>query len=397
MVVLPKIKGFICTTAHPLGCAQNVLDQIKLVQSGGPIKGKSGKALIIGSSNGFGLSTRITLAFGLNCPTMGVFYEKPPSPGRTATAGYYNTVALEAELNKAGLFAQSFNLDAFTSNAKERVISEIKEKWGQVDYLIYSLAAPRRTDPIDGQTYKSALKTQGESLTSKTINSQTGEIYQITIPAAEPEDILGTIKVMGGEDWKLWVEALQAANCLAPEFVTMAYSYVGPELTQQIYRKGCIGEAKKHLEATTRELNQILAPYKGKAYISVNKALVTLSSAAIPVMSLYITLLYKAMRDLKLHEGCIEQIIRLFRTKFFGATGPELDGEGLIRMDDWELQPEVQKVVEKLFADVTTENVNSIASVADFNNEFLRLFGFGIKGVDYDADVNIEPENSFIS
>lgn len=397
MVVLPKIKGFICTTAHPVGCAQNVRDQIAIVKKDGPISGKSGRALIIGSSNGFGLSTRITMAFGLNCPTMGVFYEKPPLPARTATAGYYNSVAFEDEAEKSGLFARSFNMDAFTTATKDSVIAEIKKEWGQVDYLIYSLAAPRRTDPIDGQTYKSALKTQGEELTSKTINSQTGEIYQITIPAAEPEDITGTVKVMGGEDWKLWVDTLQAAGCIAEGFTTIAYSYVGPRLTQTIYRQGTIGEAKKHLEATTRLLNQSLGNLHGKAYISVNKALVTLSSSAIPVMSLYITLLYKAMRDLKVHEGCIEQMNRLFREKLFLPNGPEVDTDGLIRMDDWEMRSDVQEVVEKLFADVNTENVNKIASVDDFNREFLRLFGFGISGVDYNADVEIEPAQKFIA
>lgn len=397
MIVVPKVKGFICTTAHPLGCTQNILDQISYVKKYGSQNLGHKKVLVIGASTGFGLATRIQLSFGYQFSTIGIIFEKEPGPARTATAGYYNTAAFEAEAQKAGIFSRSVNMDAFSKECKDKVVDLIKTEWGGVDLLIYSLASPRRTDPSTGITYKATLKTIGEELKSKTINSQTGEIYPTTIPAATDEDIEGTIKVMGGEDWKLWIDTLQSAGLLNQGFQTIAYSYIGPKLTQTIYRQGSIGQAKNHLEKTGLQLNQELKKIGGSAYVSVNKALVTQSSTAIPVMSLYITLLYKTMRDLQCHEGCIEQIVRLFNTKYFVENGPILDEENRLRVDDWELRDDVQKDVEHKFAISSTENINQIANVEDFNNEFLKLFGFGVPGVDYSLDVNIEPPVKFIS
>jgi enoyl-[acyl-carrier protein] reductase/trans-2-enoyl-CoA reductase (NAD+) len=387
MVVTPKVRGFICTTAHPVGCAKHVAEQIAVVKNRGPIANGPKKVLVIGSSTGYGLSSRITAAFGSGAATIGVFFEKPAEADKCGTAGWYNSAAFENEARAAGLYARSFNGDAFSDAMKAEVIAAIKSDLGQVDCVVYSLASPRRTDPKTGEVYKSVLKPIGQSYTNRNLNTSTGVVDEITIQPAEGDDVAQTVAVMGGEDWQMWIDALLAEGLLAKGVQTVAYSYIGPEITWPIYKNGTIGRAKEDLERVQRELDAKLKPLDGKAWVSVNKALVTQASSAIPVVPLYISLLYKVMKAEGTHEDCIEQMDRLFRDRLYNGN-PQPDEVGRIRIDDWEMAPAVQKLVDQRWTEVNTDNLREIADFDGYQSSFLRLFGFGLQGVDYSADVD---------
>ncbi len=393
MIVRPKIRGFICTTAHPVGCAQNVQEQIDFVKSKGPITGGPKKCLVLGSSNGYGLASRITAAFGCGAATMGVFFERESDGKRTATAGWYNSVGFDAAARQAGLYAKSINGDAFSDEVRQEVGALIKRDLRQVDCVIYSLAAPRRLEPKTGTLFKSVLKPKGKPYTNKTIEFEHNAVTNLTLEAATDEEVAHTVKVMGGEDWELWINALQKENLLAPQAVTVAYTYIGPEITTAVYRNGTIGAAKDHLELTGRQMDERLKKIGGRALVSANKALVTQSSSAIPFIPLYFTLLMKVMKHKGVHENCIEQMHRLFRERLFNNRPLQqipVDSQGRVRIDDLEMRPDVQAEVNKLWAIVSSDNVRQIADVDGYNDDFLRLFGFNLKGVDYDADVQIE-------
>ncbi|TMM28612.1 trans-2-enoyl-CoA reductase family protein [Polaribacter aestuariivivens] len=387
MIIEPRTRGFICLTAHPTGCEQNVINQIEYVKSKGKIEGPK-KVLVIGASTGFGLASRITSAFGSDAATIGVFFDKPATEGRPASPGYYNTAAFEKHAHKEGLYAKSINGDAFSNEIKEQVINLIKEDLGQVDLVIYSLASPVRTHPETGKRFKSVLKPIGEVFTNKTVDFHTGNVSEISINPAEGGDIENTITVMGGEDWKMWMDSLKSENLLSEGATTVAYSYIGPEVTKPVYRNGTIGAAKDHLEATAFEITDDLKSIAGKAYVSVNKALVTQASSAIPVIPLYISLLYKVMKEKGIHEGCIEQIQRLYSERLFTDGEVPLDEKGRIRIDDWEMYDDVQEEVISLWENATTENLNEIGDLEGYSNDFYNLFGFKVPGVNYDKDVN---------
>lgn len=386
MIIEPKIRDFICTTAHPTGCAQNVKEQIEYTKKQGEKTGPK-KVLIIGCSSGYGLSSRIACAYTFGADTLGVMFEKPSNGKRTATAGYYNTKAFEQEATKDGLYAKTINGDAFSREVKEEVIETIKSDLGKIDMIIYSLAAPRRKME-DGTTYTSALKTVGETFSNKSLNLRNNEVVTASISSATEEEITSTIKVMGGEDWQDWIQALYDADVMAEHVTTIAYSYIGPELTYPVYYEGTIGNAKKHLYQTSDRLNDLWKENGLTAYVSVNKALVTQSSAAIPIVPLYIAILYRVMKDLNLHEGCIEQINRLFHEKLNGE--PIVDSEGRIRLDDFELRQDVQDEIMRRWQLVNTENVKDLADIDGYWKDFYQIFGFAFDGVDYSKDVNLE-------
>ena len=390
MIIQPRTRGFICLTAHPDGALQAVKNQIEYVKSKGKIKNGPKKVLVIGASTGFGLSSRIAAAFGSDAATIGVFFEKPASEGKMGTAGWYNSAAFEKEAHAAGLYAKSINGDAFSDDIKRQTIDLIKKDLGQVDLVVYSLASPRRTHPKTGVAYASVLKPIGEPFTNKTVDFHTGVVSDITInPVENEEDIANTIAVMGGEDWKFWIEDLKNAGVLADGVKTVAYSYIGPELTFPIYRNGTIGQAKNDLEATVPVLNELLKDLHGVSYVSVNKALVTQSSSAIPVVPLYISLLYKVMKAKGTHEGTIEQMQRLFADRLYTENGEvALDSEGRIRIDDWEMAEDVQAEVAKYWDKVTTETLAEISDIDGYRKEFFNLFGFELEGVDYEKDAN---------
>ena len=381
------MRGFICLTAHPKGCEQNVKNQIEYVQSKGPIKGAK-RVLVIGASTGFGLASRISSAFGCGASTIGVFFEKPPTEGKTASPGWYNSAAFENEAKKAGLYAKSVNGDAFSKEVKKQVIDTIKADLGQIDLVIYSLASPVRMHPETGVLHRSTLKPIGSTFTNKTVDFHTGNVTQVSIEPANQEDIDNTVVVMGGEDWAMWMKDLKDANLLAPGATTIAYSYIGPSVTEAVYRKGTIGRAKDHLEATAFTITDSLKDLNGKAYVSVNKALVTQASSAIPVIPLYISLLYKIMKAERIHEGCIEQIQRLYSQRLYTGKEVATDSNGRIRIDDWEMRDDVQEKVADLWNKATTETLPEIGDLAGYKQDFLNLFGFGFEGVDYEADAN---------
>ncbi len=387
MIIEPRMRGFICLTAHPKGCEQNIKNQMEYVKSKGKIDGAK-RVLVIGASTGFGLASRISSAFGCDAATIGVFFEKPPTEGKTASPGWYNSAAFENEAIKAGLYAKSINGDAFSKEIKKQTIDMIKADLGQIDLIIYSLASPVRLHPDTGVLHRSSLKPIGNTFTNKTVDFHTGNITQVSIEPANQEDIDNTVVVMGGEDWVMWIQDLKDANLLAPGATTIAYSYIGPSVTEAVYRKGTIGRAKDHLEASAFSITDSLKDINGKAYVSVNKALVTQASSAIPVIPLYISLLYKIMKADGIHEGCIEQIQRLFAERLY--TGKEIptDSNGRIRIDDWEMRDDVQAQVAKLWIESTTESLPEIGDLAGYKQDFLNLFGFGFEGVDYDADAN---------
>ena len=387
MIIEPRMRGFICLTAHPKGCEQNVKNQIEYVKSKGAIHGAK-KVLVIGASTGFGLASRISSAFGSGAATLGVFFEKEPSEGKTASPGWYNSAAFEVEATKAGLYAKSINGDAFSNEVKNQAIELIKADLGQVDLVIYSLASPVRQHPTSGVLHRSTLKPIGGTFTNKTVDFHTGNVTQVSIEAANQEDIDNTVVVMGGEDWSMWMNALKNAGVLASGATTIAYSYIGPEVTEAVYRKGTIGRAKDHLEATAFEITKLLSAINGKAYVSVNKALVTQASSAIPVIPLYISLLYKIMKAEGIHEGCIEQIQRLYQQRLFTGNAVPTDEQGRIRIDDWEMRSDVQERIAKLWVESTTESLLELGDLAGYKQDFLNLFGFGFEGVDYLADTN---------
>ncbi len=388
MVIKPKVRGFICTNAHPVGCAAHVRQQIDYVKSKGTIDGGPKKVLVIGSSTGYGLASRITAAFGCGADTLGVFFEKPPTDKRTGSAGYYNTAAMQAAAREAGLYAEGINGDAFSDEIKEQTIETLKANMGPVDLVVYSLASPRRTDPRTGTTYVSALKPIGDSYTMKGVNTDTLEVDEVTVEPATEEEIANTIKVMGGEDWEWWIDALADAGLLAEGCKTTAYTYIGKEMTWPLYGHASIGMAKKDLDRASLAINQKLQSIGGECKVSVLKALVTQASSAIPIMPLYISILYKIMKEQGIHEGCIEQIQGLFARQLYTQDGRDLDEVGRLRMDGLELQDSVQNQVKELWDGVTTENLSQLSDFAGYREEFLKLFGFGVEGVDYDADVS---------
>ncbi len=380
MVVQPKVRGFICTTAHPLGCEKAVLDQIGYVKSKGKLSNTK-KALIIGASTGYGLGSRISAAFGSGAATIGVMFDKEGSANKTGTAGWYNTKAFEKFAKEEGLYAKSVNGDAFSDECKKEVIDLIKADLGKVDLVVYSVAAPRRT--VGDITYKSVLKTTDGVYTNKTIDLRNNAISEVSIEPATDEEVEATVKVMGGEDWEAWIDALKAADALEDNAVTVAYSYIGPEVTHPIYFDGSIGKAKAHLFETAKKMSE----GKIKAYVSVNKALVTQASAAIPIVPLYISILYKIMKAKGLHEGCIEQMYRLFER--LSENELNLDEEGRIRMDDWEMRPDVQQEVSAVWESINQDNFRNVTDIDGYWKDFYTMFGFGLDGVDYDADVEI--------
>ena len=381
------MRGFICLTSQPKGCEQNVKNQIEYVKSKGAIDGAK-KVLVIGASTGFGLASRITSAFGSNAATIGVFFEKGPAAGKTASPGWYNSAAFEKEATKAGLYAKSINGDAFSHEIKAQTLDLIKQDLGQIDLVIYSLASPVRTNPNTGVLHRSVLKPIGGTFTNKTVDFHSGKVSDVSIEPCSGDDIENTVAVMGGEDWAMWMEALKSANLLAPGATTVAYSYIGPSLTEAVYRKGTIGRAKDHLESTAFEITKSLADINGKAYVSVNKALVTQASSAIPVIPLYISLLYKIMKAEGIHEGCIEQIQRLFSDRLYNGKEVATDEQGRIRIDDWEMREDVQAKVAALWQDAVTENLEQIGDLEGYRKDFYNLFGFDVAGVDYAADTD---------
>ena len=392
MVVEPKVKGFLCITAHPEGCAENVREQIAYVKGKGKISGGCKSALTIGASTGYGLASRITAAFGCGASTVGVFFERPADVDRQrpASAGWYNTAEFTKQANAAGLYCANINGDAFSDEIKQKAIEAIKKSpLGKVDLIVYSLASPRRTDPKTGEVYKSVLKTVGEERKDKSLDTDKERIIEVTVPAATEREVFETVKTMGGDDWELWINALDQAGVIAEGCTSVAYSYIGPELTYPIYRSGTIGLAKRDLEAAAERIDGALKLHRGKAFISVNKALVTQASSAIPVVPLYISILYKVMKEKGIHEGCIEQMQRLFSTQLYNGNCLDFDDNGRVRIDNLELRPDVQEEVFKIWPKVTTENLNELTDFAGYKKEFLKLFGFGLPNVDYKKDVEI--------
>jgi enoyl-[acyl-carrier protein] reductase/trans-2-enoyl-CoA reductase (NAD+) len=386
MVIEPKIRNNICLNAHPLGCAAQVKAQINYIKAQGKIKSPK-RILVIGASNGYGLAARIVSTFNSGASSIGVGYERVGTKSRPGTAGWYNIESFKKEAEQEGCKAWNINGDAFSKEVKSEVSDIIRKNLGAVDLLLYSIAAPRRIDPETGEIYSSVIKPIGEKYTSKTVDFLTGEVREITAEAATEDEIAQTVKVMGGEDWGLWVKALQKDALLAENFITVAFSYIGPTFTTAIYRHGTIGRAKLHLEESAAEINHLLAPLGGRSIISVNKALVTRASAVIPAVPLYISLLYKVMKAKKIHEGCIHQMYRLYGDHLFTGGAVRTDNKGRIRLDDWEMREDVQEEVSKLWEMVTTENVSRLSDIDGFREEFLRHHGFGMPGVDYGKDI----------
>ena len=385
MVVQPKVKGFMCTTAHPEGCKAAVKGQIEYVKAQPKTKGPK-KVLVIGASMGYGLASRIAFTYSCDADTIGIIFDKPGKEKRTASAGWYNTAAFEECAMADGYFAKSINGDAYSQEIKDKAIAMIREEWGKADMVVYSIAAPRRTAP-DGKTYRSVLKTIGKEYSNQAIDLMTNEISEVTIPTANQEEIDATVKVMGGEDWKLWIKALKEAGVLADNAVTVAYSYIGPKLTHPIYYDGTIGQAKKDLYKAADELQEEAGGLK--AYVSVNKAVVTQSSAAIPIVPLYMSLLFKVMKEKGLHEGCIEQMYRLVHDRLC-LEDVVTDENRLIRLDDYEMKPEVQDAVAGLWEQVSKDNITQLGDIEEYWQEFYEIFGFRVDGVNYEADVNIQ-------
>lgn len=390
MIIQPKIRGFICTTAHPDGCAKAVEEQVAYIQSHGRLNGPK-NVLIIGASTGYGLASRIAATFGAGANTIGVAYEKAADSKRTASPGWYNTAAFERMAHRAGYYAKSINGDAFSTAIKEQTAALIRKDLGSIDLLIYSLASPRRTHPVSGQVFNSTLKPIGQTFTGKTVDPFRDEVKDISLEPASEEEIAHTIAVMGGDDWRMWIDFLAAEQLLAPNISTVAYTYIGPTLTHAIYKDGTIGRAKDDLQHTADQLHAQLAPQGGQALLSVNKALVTQASAAIPVVPLYISLLYKIMKEQGTHEGCIEQINRLFQ-QLYGTDHTPRDAAGRIRLDDREMQPEVQAKITALWQQINSDNLAQLSDIAGYRDDFYRLFGFNMSGVDYNADVDPEVD-----
>lgn len=385
MIVKPRIRGFVCITAHPTGCEAKVREEIKVAKAAKNSNGPK-KVLVLGASTGYGFSTRIAAAFGSDAATLGVFFERPSLKGKPASAGWYNSVAFEKAAHEEGLYAKSINGDAFSNEIKAQTIETIKADLGQVDLVVYSLASPRRTDPSNGETYKSVLKPIGQTYTNRTLDTDKGLVSEVTIEGASQEEVDHTVKVMGGEDWELWMNALDEAGVLAPGAKSVAYSYIGPEITWPVYTNGTIGQAKKDVE---RAAEAITAAHDCNAYVAVNKAVVTQASSAIPVVPLYISILFKVMKAKGNHEDCIEQMVRLLNDRLYG-NDLQLDELGRIRVDDWEMAADVQKAVADVWPEISSETLTTLSDFEGYQQNFLKLFGFGLDGVDYDAEVEVD-------
>ena len=387
MIIKPRVRGFVCVTTHPTGCEANVKEQIDYVKQHGAINDGPKNVLVLGASTGYGLAARISAAFGCGAKTLGVFFEREGDEKKAGTAGWYNTAAFHKFAEAEGLYAKSINGDAFSDEIKRQTIEAIKQDLGKIDLVVYSLAAPRRLHPKTGELLSSTLKPLGKSVTQRGVNTDKGTVEETTLEPASQAEIDGTVAVMGGEDWQMWMDALQEAGVLAEGAKTTAFTYLGEKLTHDIYWNGSIGEAKKDLDKKVLNIRENLAPLGGDARVSVLKAVVTQASSAIPIMPLYLSLLFKVMKEQGTHEGCIEQVYGLFKDSLYNAQ-PILDADGRLRADYKELAPEVQAKVEALWNEVTTENLSDLTDFAGYKHEFLRLFGFEIAGVDYDADVN---------
>lgn len=387
MVIKPRVRGFLCTTTHPVGCAQNVQRQIDYVRANGELENGPKRVLVIGASTGYGLASRIVAAFGSGAQTLGVFFEKEGSERKAGTAGWYNSAAFHNAADAQGLYAKSINGDAFSDEVKQRAIAEIKAHMGQVDLVVYSLASPRRQHPRTGEIHSSTLKPIGAATTQKGINTDKGEIQDFHLDPASQEEIDNTVAVMGGEDWQFWIDALDEAGVLADGAKTTAYTYIGEKLTWDIYWHGTIGAAKKDLDRRVVDIRTQLAQSGGDARVSVLKAVVTQASAAIPAMPIYLAILFKVMKERGTHEGCIEQVDGLFRDSLY-SSNPRLDDEGRLRADGKELDPEVQAAVAVLWEQIATDNLQDLSDFVGYRREFLQLFGFEVEGVDYDADVD---------
>ncbi|MCM2681060.1 enoyl-ACP reductase FabV [Echinimonas agarilytica] len=386
MIIKPRVRGFICINAHPAGCAESVKQQIEYVRQQPAIEDGPKRVLVIGSSTGYGLASRITSTFGGNAKTVGVFFEKPASEKKTGSAGWYNTAAFHAEAEAAGHYAKSVNGDAFSDEIKQKTIDLIKQDLGQVDLVVYSLASPRRTDPVDGLVYGSVLKPINNSYTARTLDTSKEVVHEMSLEPASEQEIADTVKVMGGEDWERWIDQMAEAGVLAQGARTVAYSYIGKELTWPIYGKATIGRAKEDLDRAVRDMTAKHADLNLTSNVGVLKALVTQASSAIPIMPLYISLLYKVMKELGTHEGCIEQIRGLFDQMYI--SGPILDEDNRLRVDGKELTDEVQNTVAELWDKVETNNIYELTDYAGYKHEFLKLFGFEFDGVDYEADIS---------
>ncbi|WP_061011999.1 enoyl-ACP reductase FabV [Photobacterium leiognathi] len=395
MIIKPKTRGFICTTTHPVGCEENVKEQIAYTKAQGPIANAPKRVLVVGSSSGYGLSSRIAAAFGGGAATIGVFFEKPGTEKKPGTAGWYNSAAFDKFAKEEGLYSKSLNGDAFSNEAKQKTIDLIKEDLGQVDMVIYSLASPVRKLPETGEVVRSCLKPMGETYTATAVDTNKDVLIEASIEPATEQEVADTVTVMGGQDWELWIDALSDAGVLADGCKTVAYSYIGTEITWPIYWHGALGQAKMDLDRAAKELNEKLAKTGGSANVAVLKSVVTQASAAIPVMPLYIAMVFKKMREEGVHEGCMQQILRMFNDRLFKSDGTaaEVDGENRLRLDDWELREDIQQHCRDLWPNVTNENLFDVADYQQYKDEFLKLFGFGIESVDYDADVN--PEVNF--
>ena len=390
MIVKPRIRGFVCTTAHPAGCVAGVREQIDLVRQRGAITAPNPprNALVIGCSGGFGLASRIVAAFGAGANTLGISFEKQPTAKRTATAGWYNNLAFEAAAGEAGLVARTLDGDAFSDEMRGRAVDALREEFGPIDLLVYSLAAPVRTHPRTGETHRSAIKPLGESFTTNTLDFNTGKVHEVTLEGASEEEIAATVQVMGGEDWEYWIAALADEGLLNEGFQTVSYTYLGSELTHRIYRGGTLGQAKADLDRAARAIDAQLGAIGGRARVAALTAIVSQASAAIPVVPLYVAILFRVMRERGVHESCIEHVDRLFRTGLYGS-GAAIDEEGRLRLDDRELDAAVQEEVGRRWQQVNTENLAELGDAASFRDGFLKVFGFGMAGVDYDADIDI--------
>jgi len=390
MIIKPKIRGFICTTTHPTGCEANVREQIAFTKAKGPIENGPKRVLVIGSSSGYGLSSRIAAAFGSGASTLGVFFEKPATEKKTGTAGWYNAAAFDKAAHEAGLYAKSINGDAFSHEARAKVIELIKQDLGDIDMVVYSLASPVRKLPDTGEVIRSSLKPIGEPYRSTAIDTNKDVITEAEIEPATEQEVADTITVMGGEDWELWINALNDAGVLAAGCKTVAYSYIGTDITWPIYWHGALGKAKEDLDRAASELNSKLAEKGGSANVAVLKSVVTQASSAIPVMPLYLAMVFRIMREKGLHEGCMQQIHRLFSSQLFAGdhSAQNTDDHNRLRLDDWELQDDVQTACRELWPQVTTENLFDVTDYQLYKDEFLKLFGFGLEGIDYEADVS---------
>ncbi|TKB58269.1 enoyl-ACP reductase FabV [Ferrimonas aestuarii] len=395
MIIKPKIRGFICTTTHPVGCEQNVRDQIAYTQAQGAIENGPKRVLVIGSSSGYGLSSRIAAAFGSSAATIGVFFEKPATEKKPGTAGWHNAAAFDKLAHEAGLYAKSLNGDAFSHEAKQKTIDLIKQDLGQVDMVVYSLASPVRKMPDTGEVIRSVLKPKGETYTATAVDTNKDTLFEASIEPATEEEVQATKTVMGGEDWELWISALKEAGVLAEGCKTVAYSYIGTEITWPIYWHGALGDAKKDLDRAAEALDRELGSIGGSANVAVLKSVVTQASSAIPVMPLYLSMVFKKMREEGVHEGCMEQIYRMFSQRLYKADGSaaEVDESNRLRLDDWELREDIQSHCRELWAQLTDDNLKQLTDYQLYKDEFLKLFGFGVDGVDYEADV--EPQVKF--